>query len=106
MTRKTKIVFWPLLTKERRKGRKYEKLGKDGTRRNKYNSKSCPGEMRWLGWVRLHPYRSYRLGTGPICTGLFRSGQGQIIRPADFWPLAIRRPIILPNSLKSLSNEG
>ena len=71
MTRKTKIVFWPLLTKERRKGRKYEKLGKDGTRRNKHNSKSCPDEMRWLGWVILTPSRQIlQVGHGANLYGL------------------------------------
>ena len=50
-------MCWPLLTKEVKKGSSDRNLGKDGTRWNKRKSRSCPGEIGWVGWVNLTPSR-------------------------------------------------
>ena len=63
-------------------------MGQDGTIRRII---PVPVKLNGLvGWTWLHPDRSYRLSTEPICTGLIWSSQGHPTRPADFWPLTIR----------------
>ena len=62
-------------------------MGQDGT-----NRRVIPVPVKLDGlveWTWLHPDRSYRLSTEPMCTSLFWSSQGNPTRPADFWPLTI-----------------
>ena len=104
--KKTKIMFWCLLTKELNKGNNYRNVVKYG----KYGTNGIVNHVpvKWYGlggWTWLFPGISYRFWTKPIFPGFSRSVQVHLKSPAELWSLIIMSSIIFLNSLSRLLTE-